>query len=99
MDVPAVEDHPVRTGGDSVRGGGGDGVRGGGGDGVRGGRGDGVRGGGESPGPPPPVSRRDLVHKTRTLRAQLASLQRNGHCRIDTSRENVFEDSYRQAIY
>ena len=51
---------------------------------------------GESP-TPPPVSRRDLVHKTRTLRAQLAALQRKaGHCRIETSRENVFEDSYRQ---
>ena len=51
---------------------------------------------GESP-TPPPVSRRDLVHKTRTLRAQLAVLQRKaGHCRIETSRDNVFEDSYRQ---
>ena len=45
---------------------------------------------------PPPVSKRDLVHKTRILRAQLASLQRKaGHCRIETSRDNVFEDSYR----
>lgn len=51
---------------------------------------------GESPALPP-VSRRDLVHKTRTLRAQLATLQRKaGHCRIETSRDNVFEDSYRQ---
>ena len=45
---------------------------------------------------PPPVSRRDLVHKTRTLRAQLSAPQRKaGHCRIETSRDNVFEDSYR----
>ena len=51
--------------------------------------------GGESPAPPP-VSRRDLVHKTRILRSQLAAQQRKaGHCRIETSRENVFEDSYR----
>ena len=54
-----------------------------------------VRLGGESPALPP-VSRRDLVHKTRILRAQLAALQRKaGHCRIEASRENVFEDSYR----
>ena len=47
---------------------------------------------------PPPTSRRDLVHKTRILCAQLARLQRKaGHCRIETSRDNVFEDSYRQA--
>ena len=51
---------------------------------------------GGSPAPPPPVSRRDLVHKTRTLRAQLAHRQRKaGYCRITVSRENVFEDSYR----
>ena len=54
-----------------------------------------TRVGGYSPAPPP-VSRRDLVHKTRILRAQLTALQRKaGHCRIETSRENVFEDSYR----
>ena len=54
-----------------------------------------MRPGGESPAPPP-VSRRDLVHKTRLLRAQLAAVQRKaGHCRIEASRENVFEDSYR----
>lgn len=60
------------------------------------GRGGGVAGrvgGGESL---PPVSRRDLIHKTRMLRAKLAALQRKaGHCRIETSRDNVFEDSYR----
>jgi E3 ubiquitin ligase SMURF1/2 len=69
-------------------------------EGVRGGSGDrGERGGGDSPAPPPPVSRRDLVHKTRLLRAQLGALQRKaGHCRIETSRENVFEDSYRQIL-
>lgn len=45
---------------------------------------------------PPPVSRRDLVHKTRLLRSQLMAMQRQaGHCRIETSRENVFEESYR----
>jgi E3 ubiquitin ligase SMURF1/2 len=45
------------------------------------------------------VSRRDLVHKTRTLRAQLALRQRKaGHCRITVSRDNVFEDSYRQIL-
>ena len=62
---------------------------------VEGGQG----GEGEGKGPPlqpPPVSRRDLVHKTRLLRSQLTAMPRPaGHCRIETSRENVFEESYR----
>lgn len=39
---------------------------------------------------------RDLIHKMKTLRSQLNAMQpQTGHCRIEVSRRNVFEDSYR----
>lgn len=45
---------------------------------------------------PPPGSGRDLIHKMKTLRSQLNAMQpQTGHCRIETSRNNVFEESYR----
>ncbi len=53
---------------------------------------------GESP-PPPPGCKRDLVHKMKTLRSQLSAMQpQTGHCRIEVSRDNVFEESYRQIM-
>lgn len=53
---------------------------------------------GDSP-PPPPGAKRDLVHKMKTLRSQLSAMQpQTGHCRIETSRENIFEESYRQIM-
>lgn len=43
--------------------------------------------------------KRDLVHKMKILRSQLgAMLHQTGHCRIETSRDNVFEESYRQVM-
>ena len=43
--------------------------------------------------------RRDLVHKMKILRSQLGAMQhQTGHCRIETSRDNVFEESYRQVM-
>ena len=49
--------------------------------------------------PPPPGSGRDLVHKMKTLRSQLNAMQpQTGHCRLETSRDNVFEESYRQIM-
>lgn len=48
---------------------------------------------------PPPIEKRDLVHKMRKLRYQLSLMQpQNGHCRIEISRDNVFEESYRQIM-
>ena len=48
---------------------------------------------------PPPIEKRDLVHKMRKLRYQLKIMQpRTGHCRIEVSRDNVFEESYRQIM-
>ena len=48
---------------------------------------------------PPPGAGRDLVHKMKTMRSQLHSLQpTTGHCRIEVSRNNVFEESYRQIM-
>lgn len=44
----------------------------------------------------PGGSERDLIHKIKTLRSQLNAMQpQTGHCRLETSRENVFEESYR----
>ncbi len=46
--------------------------------------------------PPIPFGSRDLIHKMKTLRSQLNAMQPpTGHCRIEVSRRNVFEDSYR----
>ena len=49
--------------------------------------------------PPPPGNVRDLVHKMKTLRSQLNAIQpQTGHCRLETSRDNIFEESYRQIM-
>lgn len=43
-----------------------------------------------------PKYRRDLVGKLRALRAELTALQpQSGHCRLEVSRSEVFEESYR----
>ncbi|CAH1154742.1 unnamed protein product [Phaedon cochleariae] len=43
-----------------------------------------------------PKYRRDLVAKLKVLRAELAALQpQSGHCRLEVSRSEVFEESYR----
>ncbi|XP_025829571.1 E3 ubiquitin-protein ligase SMURF2 [Agrilus planipennis] len=43
-----------------------------------------------------PKYRRDLVSKLRALRAELTALQpQSGHCRLEVSRNEVFEESYR----
>lgn len=43
-----------------------------------------------------PKYRRDLVGKLRALRAELTALQpQSGHCRLEVSRTEVFEESYR----
>lgn len=43
-----------------------------------------------------PKYRRDLVGKLRTLRTELQSLQpQSGHCRIEVSRAEILEESYR----
>lgn len=43
-----------------------------------------------------PKYRRDLVGKLRALRAELNALQpQSGHCRLEVSRSEVFEESYR----
>eukprot|EP00118_Oscarella_pearsei_P011919 m.83875 g.83875 ORF g.83875 m.83875 type:complete len:765 (+) comp36371_c0_seq14:1239-3533(+) len=50
---------------------------------------------------PGPSSRhkRDLVQKMKELRIELVSQQpQTGHCRIEVSREDIFEDSYRQIM-
>lgn len=44
-----------------------------------------------------PKYKRDLVAKMKVLRSELSSLQpQSGHCRLEVSRAEVFEDSYRQ---
>ena len=44
-----------------------------------------------------PKYKRDLVAKMKVLRSELSSLQaQSGHCRLEVSRQEVFEDSYRQ---
>lgn len=46
-----------------------------------------------------PRYKRDLVAKMKVLRAELNSLQpQSGHCRIEVTRGEVFEDSYRQVV-
>lgn len=43
-----------------------------------------------------PKYRRDLVAKLKVLRAELQALQpQSGHCRLEVSRNEVFEESYR----
>eukprot|EP00118_Oscarella_pearsei_P011920 m.83829 g.83829 ORF g.83829 m.83829 type:complete len:156 (+) comp36371_c0_seq6:3010-3477(+) len=43
--------------------------------------------------------KRDLVQKMKELRIELVSQQpQTGHCRIEVSREDIFEDSYRQIM-
>jgi E3 ubiquitin ligase SMURF1/2 len=43
-----------------------------------------------------PKYRRDLVAKLKALRAELTALQpQSGHCRLEVSRNEVFEESYR----
>lgn len=43
-----------------------------------------------------PKYRRDLVAKLKVLRAELNALQpQSGHCRLEVSRAEVFEESYR----
>ncbi|CAG9773599.1 unnamed protein product [Ceutorhynchus assimilis] len=43
-----------------------------------------------------PKYRRDLVAKLKVLRAELTALQpQSGHCRLEVSRTEVFEESYR----
>ncbi|KAG7271158.1 hypothetical protein CRUP_002807 [Coryphaenoides rupestris] len=46
-----------------------------------------------------PKYKRDLVHKLKTLRQELSQQQpQGGHCRIEVSREEIFEESYRQVM-
>jgi len=46
-----------------------------------------------------PRYKRDLVAKMKVLRTELNSLQPgSGHCRLELSRGEVFEDSYRQVV-
>lgn len=46
-----------------------------------------------------PKYRRDLVGKLRALRAELTTMQpQSGHCRLEVSRIEVFEESYRSVI-
>jgi len=46
-----------------------------------------------------PRYKRDLVAKMKVLRTELNSLQPgSGHCRLEVSRGEVFEDSYRQVV-
>ncbi|CAH1273695.1 SMURF2 [Branchiostoma lanceolatum] len=47
----------------------------------------------------PPKYKRDLHQKLKNLRAELSQLQpQAGHCRIEVSREEIFEESYRQVM-
>ncbi|BFZ17439.1 hypothetical protein BsWGS_20477 [Bradybaena similaris] len=46
-----------------------------------------------------PKCKRDLVQKLKVLKHEISSLQpQAGHCRLEISREEVFEDSYRQVM-
>ncbi|XP_033123760.1 E3 ubiquitin-protein ligase SMURF2-like [Anneissia japonica] len=54
---------------------------------------------GESNSPQAPRYQRDLVQKLKSLHAELQQLQpQAGHCRLEVSRENIFEESYRQIM-
>uniref|UniRef100_A0A2C9JGB1 HECT-type E3 ubiquitin transferase n=1 Tax=Biomphalaria glabrata TaxID=6526 RepID=A0A2C9JGB1_BIOGL len=46
-----------------------------------------------------PKYKRDLVQKLKVLKQELTALQpQTGHCRLEVSREEVFEDSYRHVM-
>ena len=46
-----------------------------------------------------PKYKRDLVAKMKVLKSELSALQpQSGHCRLEVSRSEVFEDSYRQIV-
>ena len=46
-----------------------------------------------------PQYKRDLVAKLKVLRTELSALQPpSGHCRLEVSRQEVFEESYRQIV-
>ncbi|XP_065065475.1 E3 ubiquitin-protein ligase SMURF2-like [Rhopilema esculentum] len=46
-----------------------------------------------------PKYKRDLMQKVKTLRSELSSLrQMSGHARVEVSREDVFEESYRAVM-
>ena len=46
-----------------------------------------------------PKSKRDLVAKMKVLRSELSGLQpASGHCRLEVTRGEVFEDSYRLIV-
>ncbi|XP_013415244.1 E3 ubiquitin-protein ligase SMURF2-like isoform X1 [Lingula anatina] len=48
---------------------------------------------------PVPKYKRDLVHKLKILRQELQQTQpQTGHCRVEVSREEIFEESYRQVM-
>ncbi|KAJ8037541.1 E3 ubiquitin-protein ligase SMURF2 [Holothuria leucospilota] len=48
---------------------------------------------------PVPKYKRDLVQKMKVLHTELLGLRpQTGHCRIEVSRENIFEESYRQIM-
>ncbi|XP_052769252.1 E3 ubiquitin-protein ligase SMURF1-like isoform X2 [Mya arenaria] len=48
---------------------------------------------------PVPKYKRDLVHKLKILKQEFTSLQpQGGHCRMEVSREEIFEESYRQVM-
>ncbi|PIK36977.1 putative E3 ubiquitin-protein ligase SMURF2 [Apostichopus japonicus] len=48
---------------------------------------------------PVPKYKRDLVQKMKVLHTELLGLRPpTGHCRIEVSRENIFEESYRQIM-
>ena len=46
-----------------------------------------------------PQYKRDLAAKMKVLRSELTAMQPpSGHCRLEVSRQEVFEDSYRQIV-
>lgn len=46
-----------------------------------------------------PQYKRDLVAKMKVLRSELSAMQPpSGHCRLEVSRQEVFEESYRQIV-
>ncbi|ELT97416.1 hypothetical protein CAPTEDRAFT_153266 [Capitella teleta] len=48
---------------------------------------------------PLPKYKRDLVQKLKVLRQELQAMQpQAGHCRMEVSREEIFEESYRQIM-
>ena len=48
---------------------------------------------------PLPKYKRDLVQKMKLLKGELNAMQpQSGHCRLEVSREEIFEESYRQVM-